>query len=150
MYLYEDIGSAVHTTYSIRSFNGTVATLAVGIAAGLSVSAFVAGEVIAAIVSAGLGVLVGEILNISTKITLAADKYNLKYYGKDSKTGKKSDTYDKTCKYIITDEESSRINEVYYDGGGYYSPNDDDATSKLMYYIVSNLYGTNYEWDQWA
>ena len=150
MYLYEDIGSAVHTTYSIRSFNGTVATLAVGIAAGLSVSAFVAGEVIAAIVSVGLGVLVGEILNISTKITLAADKYNLKYYGKDSKTGKKSDTYDKTYKYIITDEESSRINEVYYDGGGYYSPNDDDATSKLMYYIVSNLYGTNYEWDQWA
>lgn len=150
MYLYEDIGSAVHTTYSIKSFNGTVAALAVSIAAGMIVPAFIASEVIGAIVSGGLGVLVGEMLNISTTITLAADKYNLKYYGQDSKTGNKSDTYDKAYKYIITDEESNRINEVYYDGGAYYNPNNDDTTSKLMQYIVPNLYGMEYEWDQWA
>ena len=150
MYLYEDIGSAVHTTYSIKSFNGTIAALVVSIGAGMSVPAFIANGIISAIVSGGLGVLAGEILNISTTITLAADKYNLKYYGQDSKTGSKSDTYSKTYKYIITDEESRRINEVYYDGGAYYSPNNDDVTARLMQYIVPNLYGTDCEWDQWA
>lgn len=148
MHLYEDIGSAVHTTYSIRSFSGTIASLAVGIAAGMLVPASIASKIVAAIISAGLGVVGGDILNIGTKITLAADKYNLKYYGSDSKTGKKSATYDKTYKYIITDEESSKINEVYYDGGGYYDPNNNDATSLLMQYIVPNLYGIDYEWAQ--
>lgn len=150
MHLYEEIGSAVHTTYSIRSFSGTIAALAAGIAAGMLVPTSIASKIVSSIISAGLGVIAGEVLNISTKITLAADKYNLKYYGKDSKTGKKSDTYDKTNKYIITDEESSRINDVYYDGSAYYNPNNDGATSKLMQYIVPNLYGINYEWDQWA
>ncbi|MCI6812307.1 MAG: hypothetical protein SOX11_01915 [Lachnospiraceae bacterium] len=148
MYLYEDIGSAVHTTYSIRTFSGTIAALAVGIAAGIAVPSSIANKIIAAIISAGIGLLSGEILNISTKITLAADKYNLKYYGKDSKTGKTSDTYDKTYKYIITDEESNKINEVYYEGGGYYNPNNNDTTSLLMQYIVPNLYGIDYEWAQ--
>jgi len=112
MYLYEDIGSAVHTTYSIRSFSGTIATLAVSIAAGMLVPASIASKIVASIISAGLGVIGGDILNIGTKIALAADKYNLKYYGEDSKTSKKSDTYSKTYKYIVTDEESNKLNEV--------------------------------------
>ena len=149
MYLYEDIGSAVHTTYSIRSFNGTITSLAVGIAAGMLVPASIASKIVASIISAGLGVLGGDILNIGTKITLAADKYNLKYYGKDSKTGKKSDTYDKSYKYIVTDEESGKLNEVYYDGS-HYDSNNNDATSLLMQYIVPNLYGIDYEWDQYS
>lgn len=149
MYLYEDIGSAVHTTYSIRSFSGTIATLAVGIAAGMLVPASVASKIVASIISAGLGVIGGDILNIGTKITLAADKYNLKYYGEDSKTSKKSDTYSKTYKYIVTDEESNKLNEVYYDGA-HYDSNNNDTTSLLMQYIVPNLYGIDYEWDQWA
>lgn len=150
MYLYENIGSAVHTTYSIRTFSGTVAALAVGIATGMAVPSSIASRIVAAIISAGLGVVSGDILNIGTKITLAADKYNLKYYGKDSKTGKKSTTYSKTCKYIITDEESDKINKVYYEGGGYYDSNNKNATSLLMQYIVPNLYGNDYEWDQWS
>lgn len=117
IYLYEDIGSAVHTTYSIRSFSGTIAALATGIAAGMLVPTSIASKIVSSVISAGLGGIAGEVLKISTKITLAADKYNLKYYGKDSKTGKKSDTYAKTYKYIITDEESGRINEIYYEGG---------------------------------
>ncbi|MED9967269.1 MAG: hypothetical protein UFJ18_10815 [Blautia sp.] len=42
------------------------------------------------------------------------------------------------------------INEVYYDGDAYYSPNDDGAISKLMQYIVPNLYGIDYGGAQWA
>lgn len=149
MYLYEEVGAAVRTTYSIRSYSGTFAAFAVGLVAGLLIPSEVANQLISAIASAGLGVISGEILNIGTKITLAADKYNLKYYGEDSKTGKKSATYDKAYKYKITDEESSRLNEVYYEGGGY-DPNNKDTTSLLMQYIVPNLYGVDYEWDQWA
>ena len=147
MYLYEDIGSAVHTTYSIRSFSGTLASFAVGVAAGLGVSAVIANAIASAIISAGLGLLVGEAFNISTKITLAADKYLLRYYGQDSNTGNRSDTYE-SYKYIITDEESSRLDEVYYDGA-YYSSNDDSATTRLMEYIVPNLYGVDCERAPW-
>lgn len=149
MYLYEDPGSATHTTYSIRSFRGTIASLALGIATGMAVPASIASKLVAAIISAGLGVVTSDILNIGTKITLAADKYRLKYYGQDSKTSKKSDIYDRTYKYIITDEESNKINEVYYEGGGYYDSSNNDPTSNLMLYLVPNLYGPDYEWDQW-
>ena len=150
MYLYEDQGSASHTTYSIRSFSGTIATLALGIAAGMLVPASIASKLVASIISAGLGLISGEILNIGTKITLAADKYNLRYYGQDSETSEKSKIYDATYKYIITDEESDRINEVYYDTATYYDPDDDNPTFRLMQYIVPNLYGVDYEWAQFA
>lgn len=91
-------------------------------------------------------VLLGDVLKISTTIVLAADKYTLKYYGQDRKTSKKSDIFSNTVKYIITDEESNKLNEVYYDGGAYYDPKDDSHTLALMQYIVPNLYGLDYEW----
>lgn len=94
-----------------------------------------------------MGLITGEILNIGTKITLAADKYNLKYYGQDSETRKKSKTYDATYKYIITDEESKKLNEVYYTTNAYYDPAE-GPTPMLMQFIVPNLYGTEYEWAQ--
>ena len=147
MYLYEDQGSATHTTYSIRSFSGTIASLVLGIAAGLIVPASIASKIVTSIISAGLGLITGEILNIGTKITLAADKYNLKYYGQDSETRKKSKTYDATYKYIITDEESKKLNEVYYTTNAYYDPAE-GHTPMLMQFIVPNLYGTEYEWAQ--
>ena len=147
MYLYEDQGSATHTTYSIRSFSGTIASLVLGIAAGLIVPASIASKIVTSIISAGLGLITGEILNIGTKITLAADKYNLKYYGQDSETRKKSKTYDATYKYIITDEESKKLNEVYYTTNAYYDPAE-GPTPMLMQFIVPNLYGTEYEWAQ--
>lgn len=150
MYLYEDYGSAIHTTYSIRSFSGTIAALVLGVATSLAVPSSIASKLVSAIISAGLCVVIGDMLNIGTRITLAANKYNLKYYGQDSKTGKKSKTYDKTYKYIITDEESDKINEVYYDGGAYYDSKNKGTTSKLMQFIVPNLYGPDYEWDQWS
>lgn len=149
MYLYEDTGSAIHTTYSIRSYSGAIASLALSIATSMFIPSSIASKLVSSIISAGLGIVVGEILNISTTVTLAADKYELEYYGQDSKTGKKSDTFAQTDKYIITDEESNKINEIYYDGSCYYDPNDDTPTSKLMQYIVPNLYGMNYEWDRW-
>lgn len=147
MYLYEDQGSATHTTYSIRSFSGTIASLVLGIAAGLIVPASIASKIVTSIISAGFGLITGEILNIGTKITLAADKYNLKYYGQDSETRKKSKTYDATYKYIITDEESKKLNEVYYTTNAYYDPAE-GPTPMLMQFIVPNLYGTEYEWAQ--
>ncbi|MBS6561219.1 MAG: hypothetical protein KH355_13265 [Clostridiales bacterium] len=60
---------------------------------------------------------------------------------------KKSDIFSNTVKYIITDEESNKLNEVYYDGGSYYDPYDDSHTLALMQYIVPNLYGLDYEWN---
>lgn len=147
MYLYEDHGSATHTTYSIRSFDGTIATLALSIATGMLVPASVASKLIASIISAGLGLVIGDTLNIGTHITLAADKYNLKYYGRDSETSKKSKTFEGTCRYIITDEESDKINEVYYDTNTYYDP-DEGPSIRLMQLIVPNLYGVDYEWAQ--
>lgn len=148
MYLYEQTGSAVHTTYSIRSYSGTIAALAAGIATGMAVPTAIASNLVSCIISAGLGVLVSDTLNIGTKITLAADKYQLDYYGKDSITGKKSSTYSQTDKYIITDELSNKINKVYYEGSCYYNPSNDTPTSKLLQYIVPNLYGTDYEWER--
>ena len=45
---------------------------------------------------------------------------------------------------------ATKINKVYYEGGGYYDSNNKNATSLLMQYIVPNLYGNDYEWDQWS
>lgn len=147
MYLYEDQGSATRTTYSIRSFEGTIASLALGIAIGMVVPTPIANKFVSALISAGLCLVVGDTLNISTKITLSADKYNLKYYGQDSETSKKSKTIDGTCRYIIADEESDKINEVYYDTNVYYDP-DEGPSIMLMQLIVPNLYGVDYEWAQ--
>lgn len=149
MYLYEDTGSAIRTTYSIRSYSGTIAALVLGITTSMAVPSAIASKVVASMISSGLAVLIGDTLNIGTKTTLAANKYKLEYYGQDSKTNKKSKTYSQTDKYIITDQESNKINEVYYDGSSYYDPNDDTPTSKLMQYIVPNLYGPDYEWSRW-
>ena len=149
MYLYEDVSSAVHTTYDIGSFSGTLGVFVTSVVISLGVSMVIANALAADILSAGLAILVGEILEISTSITLAADKYHLSYYGQDSKTGRKSATYDQTYRYIITDETSNKLNNVYYDGSCYYDANDDTPTLKLTQYIVPNLYGPNYEWDRW-
>lgn len=85
----------------------------------------------------------------STWFTLTQFPYtvNLKYYGQDSETRKKSKTYDATYKYIITDEESKKLNEVYYTTNAYYDPAE-GPTPMLMQFIVPNLYGTEYEWAQ--
>ena len=56
-------------------------------------------------------------------------------------------TYDATYKYIITDEESKKLNEVYYTTNAYYDPAE-GPTPMLMQFIVPNLYGTEYEWAQ--
>lgn len=50
-------------------------------------------------------------------------------------------------KYIITDEESKKLNEVYYTTNAYYDPAE-GPTPMLMQFIVPNLYGTEYEWAQ--
>lgn len=52
-----------------------------------------------------------------------------------------------TYKYIITDEESKKLNEVYYTTNAYYDPAE-GPTPMLMQFIVPNLYGTEYEWAQ--
>ena len=59
---------------------------------------------------------------------------------------KKSDIFSNTVNYIITDEESNKLNEVYYDSGAYYDSKDDSHTLALMQYIVPNLYGLDHEW----
>lgn len=149
MHLYEDQGSSTRTTYAIRSFSGTVATFALGIAIGMAIPGSIANQLVNTMISTGLCMLVGDTLGISTTISLSADKYNLKYYGQDSKTGKKSKTYDATCRYIITDEESDKLNEVYYDTNAYYDP-DEGPSLMLMQFIVPNLYGVDYEWSQFV
>ena len=78
-----------------------------------------------------------------------AKQYGLKGNRKNNEitmVSKKSDIFSNTVKYIITDEESNKLNEVYYDGGAYYDPKDDSHTLALMQYIVPNLYGLDYEW----
>lgn len=147
MYLYENTGSAIRTTYSIRTFEGTIAALAAAIVVGLAIQLPIANAVVNSIISSSLGFVVGETININSQITLAADKYPLEYYGQDKTTGRKSATYNQSAKYIITETGSGRLNEVYYDGSCYFDPNDDEPTSKLLMYIVPNLYGENYEWD---
>ena len=140
-------GSAIRTTYSIRTFEGTITALAAAIVIGLAIKLPIANKVVNDIVSNGLAFVIGEKINIESQITLAADKYPLEYYGQDKATGRKSATYNQSAKYIITETGDSRFNEVYYDGSCYYDPNDDEPTSKLLMYIVPNLYGENYEWD---
>lgn len=147
MYLYENTGSAIRTTYSIRTFEGTITALAAAIVIGLAIKLPIANKVVNDIVSNGLAFVIGETINIESQITLVADKYPLEYYGQDKATGRKSATYNQSAKYIITETGDSRFNEVYYDGSCYYDPNDDEPTSKLLMYIVPNLYGENYEWD---
>lgn len=80
MHLYEDQGSSTRTTYAIRSFSGTVATFALGIAIGMAIPGSIANQLVNTMISTGLCMLVGDTLGISTTISLSADKYNLKYY----------------------------------------------------------------------
>ena len=64
-----------------------------------------------------------------------AKQYGLKGNRKNNEitmVSKKSDIFSNTVKYIITDEESNKLNEVYYDGGSYYDLYDDSHTLALM------------------
>ncbi|MGM9889865.1 MAG: hypothetical protein ACI317_03445, partial [Floccifex porci] len=65
MYLYEKVGSAQHTTYTLKKYNGNLATFVTGLATGLAVTATIASSLVNAIVSAGLGVITGQIINIT-------------------------------------------------------------------------------------
>ncbi len=71
------------TTYSLSSYNGTLASFISSLAIGLIVPAFVATELAAAIISAGLGVLVGNVLSISTSIPLSCIQYTHEFTSRD-------------------------------------------------------------------
>lgn len=146
MYLYENPGSGIHTTYTIRTYAGTIAAFVAGIVTSLVIPPSVANRLVSSMLAAGLCLLVSDVLKISTAVVLAADKYNLKYYGQDKKTGKKSDVFSNTNKYKIIEQKSNKLNEVYYDSGAYYDPNDNNHTLALTQYLVPNLYGLDYEW----
>lgn len=149
MYLYQKTGSASQTTYKLKLYDGSLANFAASFAVGLGVAAFIASDVIGALVAAGVGVITGTAIEITSTKTLAAKKYPLSYYGKDKKTGETSDTMDQRgYKYVINETGSNLINETYYDGLAY-DPDSTDNSERLLQYIVPNLYGSNYEWDKY-
>lgn len=146
MDLYEEVGSAKNTTYKVSKYNGALANYIASVAIGIGISTPIAGNVVTSLVTAGIGFIVGEIINITSTITLSCKKYAYNYYGKDSISGEKSATYDEAgFKYVINDDEHVAFyNQVYYDGFVYDKINS-TVDYNLSVMIVRNLYGIDYD-----
>ena len=147
MYLYEKMGSWKNTTYTVNRYNGKVASFVLALVKYLFITEYIGFKIIDSIIDAGLGVITGESISITSSITLSCKAYPYSYYGKDS-GGEKSDTYS-NCgyKYVINDEfHKAFYNKSYFDGLVY-----DEISSnidrKLELAIVNNLYGVDYDVD---
>lgn len=147
MYLYEKMGSGKNTTYTVNRYNGKVASFVLALVKYLFITEYIGFKIIDSIIDAGLGVITGESISITSSITLSCKAYPYSYYGKDS-GGEKSDTYS-NCgyKYVINDEfHKAFYNKSYFDGLVY-----DEISSnidrKLELAIVNNLYGVDYDVD---
>ncbi len=146
MNLFEEIETAKNTTYEVTKYNGRLATFITSVGIGIGVSALVAGNIIGAIVSAGLGIISGEVINITSSVTLSCKAYAYNYYGQDSISGDKSTTYNKSgYKYVINDDYHVAFKDkVYYDGL-LYNMIDSDTNYKLTVMLVRNLYGVDFD-----
>lgn len=146
MDLYEELGSAKNTTYKVSKYNGTLANFISAVAIGIGISSLVAGKVVSAMVEAGLGIISGKIIDFTSSVTLSCKAYPYNYYGKDSSSGDKSDTYKSAGhKYVINDDDHIAFkNKVYYDGLVYDKINS-TVDYNLGVMIVRNLYGIDFD-----
>lgn len=146
MYLYEEVGTGKQSTHTVGKYKGTLANFIASMAIGLGVSEEIAGKMAGAFTAAGIGIIVGKLIEITMTVNLAAIAYPHNYYGKDSASGKKSTTYQKAgYKYIINDEvHVAFMNKTYYDKL-VYNKIDSDTDYKLGVMIVRNLYGVDYD-----
>lgn len=146
MNLFEQQGSAKNTTYKVSKYNGTLSNFITAVSIGIGVGLGVSGLIAQAFASAGLGVIAGKIIDITSTVTLSCKAYAYDYYGIDSISGAQSSTYSKAGnKYIINDDNNVAFkNKTYYDGLVYnkLGSGEDHRLSTLL---VGNLYGVDYE-----
>lgn len=141
MYLYQKIGSAKNTTYTVKKYHGELASFISSLAAGLTVEGKVA-----TVIASVIGAVAGHIISVTSSITLSCKAYAYSYYGKDSSSGLKSKTLN-NCghKYIINDDNHTNFkNKVYYDGF-VYGKIDDTTDYNLSVMIINNLYGEDFD-----
>ena len=84
MYLYEKMGSGKNTTYTVNRYNGKVASFVLALVKYLFITEYIGFKIIDSIIDAGLGVITGESISITSSITLSCKAYPYSYYGKDS------------------------------------------------------------------
>ena len=145
MNLFEEIKSAKNTTYKVSKYNGTLSNFITAVAIGIGVSAAIAGNIVGAFVSAGLGTITGKIIDFTSSTTLSCKKYPYSYYGQDSVSGAESSNYESGYKYVINDDEYASLkNNVYY-GGLIYNVIDSDTDYKISVMLVRNLYGVDFD-----
>ncbi len=106
-------------TYSIRNWSGTIGALVLGMITGLGVGAVIAHAIIGALIGSGLGVFTGDLLGISSSVSLACYAYSQILYTEDSSEPYRyrvTKDYGGT-KYIVGDiDHPGLIDDVYYEG----------------------------------
>lgn len=144
MKVYESLTNRKDTTYTINLYNGTLANYVTSVATGLAISAVIAGQIVAALVSAGIGVITGTIIEITSKDTVNCVRYTTNYYGKDVSTNSSSSKITNSgYRYTVTDDLSKLKGNVYYEGECY-NPDDFDVSLALLDRLVDNLYGIDF------
>lgn len=129
-----------NTTYSLRSWTGTVASFVAGVVVGLGVSAIIAGLIVGSLVGSALGVIVGDMLSISTSITLSCSKYSHDFTSRDAdrpfsyKEGKWLG-----YQYVVNDiSHPNLINNSYSDG--YATQDYNNNSPQLLKNLFFNVY----------
>ncbi len=146
MKVYESLSNKTQTTYTVKRYNGNLASFISSLVVGLGLEATMGGGLIPALVGAGVAVVTGKIIEITTSITLASLRYSCSYYGEDTKTGNKSKTYKNSgYKYVINSSDNSKFRgKVFYEGHTF-DPKDFDGSYQVAQFLVQNLYGGSFE-----
>ena len=133
------------STYTISSYSGTVASYVIAVTLSLVLPQYIASEVVVAVIAAGLGIAIGDSLQISTTITLLSDRYSHVFLSNDANAPMNYNTGSYVgYEYIIKDlNHPEYINNTYYDGyvlNDYYNREPDLYST--LFFNTYGVYGT--------
>ncbi|RCX09358.1 hypothetical protein DFR58_13634 [Anaerobacterium chartisolvens] len=132
------------TSYSKRTYVGTMAAFIAAISVSLGVGYYIAGSVAGAIVSAGIGLIIGDTLNINTSIHLSSEKYSHKFISFDAINPRMYNTSSNVTgyEYRITDiEHQNELDNIYYEG--LTRIDYENQVTQLFQSMFMNVYGIN-------
>lgn len=140
MKVYYDYNYIKLTTYAVRSWEGTLAALVLGVVVALKIPAVAAEKWVNECVRAGICIWVGEKLSISSTRSWVAKKYSCDYYSEDTDSSKDFYYNSAGYKYIIIDEDYTGVRTTYYEDYPYCGINTTQfhCACDLM---ATNIYG---------
>lgn len=133
----EDVGD-----YSIPKTSTTVARFVAQLALALKLPAEASGNLLAAMVSVGICMIVDEAVVAILDVKVNAEATYYTYYGKDTASGKKSSNYQSGTIFKVTDS-GKYLNETYIEGDIY----DNTSAYKIAKLLAQNLYGVDFDVD---